>query len=201
MIAKINLLPWREERKEFQNKEFKKMMAMAVILTLAIVGAACLYLKSQLDYHHRINEKITAKITKLDEDIAKVAVLQQQKNDLSDKMALINSLTAKRFSLLVVLDHLTKNRPTGIFLGQLSQDDGVINITGYAQNNEQVAMFAKAIEGDVLSDVMITALVDTPLPADVRAKHAGGQLVQFVMTAKVFKDMPKGKTDSVDATP
>ena len=69
IMTQINLLPWREELRQEQKKQFATMAVMTCILAAAIVGLIHFQMQAKIDYQLSRNRFLTNEIKKVDEEI------------------------------------------------------------------------------------------------------------------------------------
>ena len=81
-MAHINLLPWREELRAEQQKEFVVMVVGAVIIAGLLVLLVHLRLAGMIDAQERRNTFLENEIAELDKQIAEIKDLETTKNTL-----------------------------------------------------------------------------------------------------------------------
>ena len=64
-MTSINLLAWREERRQDQKKEFGILAALMVALAVTTVGLIHMQMASKIDYQLDRNRFLTTEISKL----------------------------------------------------------------------------------------------------------------------------------------
>ena len=85
-MASINLLPWREARREERKKQF------LVSLGATLAGAAVsllfwdLTVNSQIDQQQSRNQYLSNRIALLDEEVAEIRDLQRKRTQLIERM-------------------------------------------------------------------------------------------------------------------
>jgi len=105
-MAKINLLPWREERRQQQTKEFYLLLAIAAGLALLLFGLAYYYFDQSIKFQNQRNSFLTAETAKLDEKIKEIEGLEAQKASLIARQEVIEELQANRTQMV----HLFENK-------------------------------------------------------------------------------------------
>ena len=81
-MARINLLPWRAERRKLRLQEFYSMLGMAAILAALISLAIVLYYNAKIDTQNERNAYLQNQITLLDAQIKEIAELDKKKERL-----------------------------------------------------------------------------------------------------------------------
>jgi type IV pilus assembly protein PilN len=114
-MAHINLLPWREERRQELKKEFLVTLALVFTLGVGLVLLADRVVNSQIDNQKARNQYLTENIKELDKIIAEIRDLQKRRNQLLDRMRVIQELQGNRPIIVRVLDQLVRTVPDGVF--------------------------------------------------------------------------------------
>ena len=143
---KINLLPWREERRETKKKEFLNVIVGVIILGGTIVGGVDRFYNSLIDNQTDRNTFLTAEITTLEGRIAEIDQLQQKKNELLSRMKVIQELQGNRPIIVRVLDQLVRTVPDGVFYTALSTKDKRIYVAGVAESNNRVSSLMRRLD-------------------------------------------------------
>lgn len=140
-MIKINLLPHREEkRKELKNK-FYSLMALAALISAAILILGGLYFSSQVSAQNERNAFITKENLLLDDKIKEVATLKQEIDALKARQEAVEDLQSDRNQPVFMMNELVKLSPEGLHLTLIKQDGQRISIKGYAQSHAVVGIF------------------------------------------------------------
>ena len=91
-MAKIDLLPWREARREKRNKDFKATLVLVAILSSAVVFAGFQYFKGAMQAQNARNAYLQKETTALDVKIREIQKLKELRSELIDRMELIQAL-------------------------------------------------------------------------------------------------------------
>lgn len=142
----INLLPWREERKEQQKREFLMMLGMGFLFAGGLVFCIHLWMNSEISFQNQQNAYLKNEISQLDKKIAEIEALQKEKQQLLAKMDIIQQLQANRPQVVRLFDGIVKTVPDGLFLTNLARTGTNILIDGKAESNTRVSTFMRNIE-------------------------------------------------------
>ena len=105
---KINLLHWRQKRRDRLQREFLNgLAAVGLVAVLLLVGAWRVY-ESAIDTQKARVAVIASEIEGLDARIAEIRVLQKKRKELLDRMRVIQELQGNR--PVSVADTLTRPR-------------------------------------------------------------------------------------------
>ena len=145
-MVKINLLPWRDERRQQLTKEFYYMLAAAAILAGGIVFAGNYYFDKSIEIQNKRNQYIQSEITKLDAQIEEIKELEKKKSDLLARKEVIEELQASRTQMVHMFDEMVKTIPNGVFLEKINQQGNRISMEGYAQSHSRVSAYMRQLE-------------------------------------------------------
>lgn len=145
-MARINLLPWRDElRKEKQTNFLIAMMVM-----LAITGALMLsvhyYFENRIDYQNSRNAYLKSEIKKLDIQISKIKTFEAEKKKLQAHLDIIQRLQSSRSEIVHLFDEVVRTIPEGVYLETLKQTGSTLSLIGKAQSNARVSSYMWNIE-------------------------------------------------------
>lgn len=146
-MTRINLLPWREERRQEQKKQFAMMALMSCILAAAIVGLIHFQMQSKIDYQLSRNRFLTTEIGKLDEEIKEISELQKVRRSLIERMEVIQDLQGSRPSIVHLFTEIVSTVPNGVYLQTLKQTGSNLLINGEAESNARVSTYMRNLAG------------------------------------------------------
>ena len=91
-MARINLLPWREERRKQRQRQFLTTLGGAAVLMVAVVGFAHTHISGLIEHQHKRNDFLNSEIRALDKKIAEIRELDETKRKLLARMEIIQQL-------------------------------------------------------------------------------------------------------------
>jgi type IV pilus assembly protein PilN len=145
-MARINLLPWREELRTQRKKEF----GIAILAALAGCGLLFLlvwvHINQRIDYQNARVRFLDDQITLLDKKIKEIDELEKEKERLLARMRAIETLQTSRPVVVHLFDEIVNTLPEGIYLKEINQTADVITIRGAARSNARVSNFMRAVE-------------------------------------------------------
>ncbi len=145
-MAKINLLPWREELRQQKQQEFLTGVGLAALLTAAILFAVHMHIESMRTYQNSRNSLLKSEIAVLDKKIKEIKDIESKKNKLLTKIDVIQKLQESRPQIVHLFDELPKSTPEGIYLTKFKQAGDKLTMIGMAQSNARVSAYMRAIE-------------------------------------------------------
>ncbi len=139
-MARINLLPWREEQRLQKNKEFLTLVVMIALLAGAAVLATLFFFNNKLTEQQAANELIVTENNKLDKALKEIESLEQRKEDIISRMKVIQDLQGKRPIPVRVWDDLSGAMPEALFLTKLERKGEELILSGKADNPNVVSV-------------------------------------------------------------
>ena len=177
-MAQINLLPWREERRQELRKQFLVTLGLVFVLGAGLVLLGDRIVNAQIEHQKARNQYLTQNIKELDKIIAEIRDLQKRRNQLIDRMRVIQELQGNRPIIVRVLDQLVRTVPDGVFYTSLNTKAKTITIDGVAESNNRVSSLMRRLDG---SDWLANPSLDKVSAAP----KFGDQATTFKLTVKV----------------
>ena len=143
VMTTINLLPWREEHRQKQKKDFVIMLGMIALLAAAIVGLIHFQMQAKIDYQLSRNAFMTNEIKKLEEEIKEISELQKVRRSLIERMEVIQDLQRSRPSIVHLFTEIVSTVPNGVYLETLAQTGSNLLINGQAESNARVSTYMR----------------------------------------------------------
>lgn len=164
-MATINLRPWREELRQERQKEYISALFLVAIVAGAIwwfvseaYGAS---IESQLERNGYIELQSKA----LDKKINEIRELRSKKDELLDRMQLIQDLQGNRPVIVRVFDEMARVMPEELFFKEVRVQGKNFSIIGMAASNDQVSTLMRNFDK--------SAWFENPNLQDVKANKGG----------------------------
>lgn len=177
-MAQINLLPWREARRQELKKDFLTTTALMVALGIGLLMLGDRVVNAQIDNQKSRNAYLTENIKELDKMVAEIRELQKRRNQLIDRMRVIQELQGNRPIIVRVLDQIVRTVPDGVFYSSLSTKGKTISVSGVAESNNRVSSLMRRLDA---SDWLANPNLDKVKAAP----NFGDQANTFNLTVKV----------------
>ena len=145
-MAHINLLPWREEQRQEQTRQFATVTALSLILTGAIVFVIHIAFNNQIAHQQYRNKILQDEITTLDTALKQIEELEETKEQLLSRMDVIQSLQRQRPQIVHLFDDIVRTVPEGIYLTSIKQSGDKLTIKGVAESNGRVSAYMRNID-------------------------------------------------------
>ncbi|MCR6700504.1 MAG: PilN domain-containing protein [Dokdonella sp.] len=145
-MAKINLLPWRVERRKQREREFYVLLGATAVAGVLAVLLGYLMMGAKIDNQNARNARLTAEIKKLDEQIKEIEELDRTRSRLLTRKNAIEQLQANRSQMVHLFDEIVKTIPDGTRLTGLKQSGDMLTLEGNAESNARVASYMRNID-------------------------------------------------------
>ena len=145
-MAKINLLPWRDELREQRKKQFIAMCVGVAILGLVAVMLAWLYFDHKLSDQEQANQLITSTNQTLDSQLKTLDGLQERRNAIIERMKLIQGLESQRPVTVHIIDELVRVVPSNMYITKFNRTGDKFTIEGRAESPNTVAELLRGME-------------------------------------------------------
>ena len=152
-MAHINLLPWREEQRQEQTRQFATVTVLSLILTGALMFLVHATFNGQIEHQKFRNKMLQDEINTLDASLKQIETLEDTKEQLLARMDVIQSLQQQRPQIVRLFDDFVRTVPEGIFLREIKQEGTQLTIQGVAESNGRVSAYMRNIDA---SDWMTT---------------------------------------------
>lgn len=146
-MARINLLPWRAERRKQRQKEFGVMLAAAALAGVVLWFLVNSYYNGQIDGQNARNAFLQAEIKQVEARIAEIEELDRQKARLLARKEVIEQLQANRSQMVHLFDSLVRTIPDGVVLTSIKQVGERLTLEGRSQSNARVSTYMRNLEG------------------------------------------------------
>lgn len=177
-MAQINLLPWREERRQQLKKEFLVTLGLVAVLGAGLVLLGDQVVNNQIDNQNARNTYLTQNIKELDKQVAEIKDLERRRSQLLERMEVIQRLQGNRPIIVRVLDQLVRTVPDGVFYTNLTTKGKSISISGIAESNNRVSSLMRRLDASEW-------LADPNLDKVRAAADYGDQATTFNMSVKI----------------
>ncbi|MDD7804497.1 MAG: PilN domain-containing protein [Endozoicomonas sp. (ex Botrylloides leachii)] len=145
-MAKINLLPWREELRELRKKVFFGIFCGAILLALVTLFIIDRFINSAINTQQIRNQYLNNEITQLEKKIVAIKDIKAKKILLLERMDVIKGLQGNRSVIVQVFDQLARVVPEGIYFKTLKIEGDLISLVGIAESNNRVAALMRQLD-------------------------------------------------------
>ncbi|CAA0085201.1 Uncharacterised protein [BD1-7 clade bacterium] len=145
-MATINLLPWREERREELKKEYLTILGAFVSVAVLMVFLIQMALSSSLENQDGRNQFLQKRIDELDEQVKEIESLKTNKNQLVERMKIIQGLQGNRPEIVHIFDEIVRTLPDGVYYSSISRKGEELEIEGVAESNNRISSLMRQLD-------------------------------------------------------
>lgn len=146
-MARINLLPWRAERRKARQKEFAGMLGLAALGGVLLAFLIVTYYNGRISNQNTRNQYLRGEITKVDGQIKEIEELDKKKDKLLARKEVIEQLQSNRSQMVHLFDSLVRTIPDGVTLTSIKQEGEILTLGGRSQSNARVSTYMRNLEG------------------------------------------------------
>lgn len=164
-MARINLLPWREELRRERQRQFMISILMTAILGVVLVFLVGMMFDQRVNHQESRNQVLRNEINALQTRIKRIEQLEQTRERLLSRKRIIEDLQASRSMTVELLDKLAKSIPVGITLNSVRQQGMDLTLSGYSQSNARVSAYLQSLDSsDLFLDPQLSVVKSSQRP-------------------------------------
>ena len=145
-MAKINLLPWREQRRQELKKEFLVVLGGVAVLGVVLVMLGDMIVSGAISGQEGRNTYLQKNIDELSLQVKEIQELEKKKQELLDRMKVIQELQGNRPIIVRIFDELVRSLPDGVFYNDLDRIGPIINLKGIAESNNRISSLMRNLD-------------------------------------------------------
>lgn len=145
-MARINLLPWREERRRQRSREFARQAVLTIFLAAAVGGYGWYHVNGLVEAQQDRNKYLEDQIAVLRDEIREIEELESTREQLVARMEIIQDLQQRRPQVVHLFDQIAARLPDGVHLVELTQRGDDLTLRGRAESNARVSSFMRNLD-------------------------------------------------------
>lgn len=202
-MARINLLPWREEARERKNKEFITQVVLILLLSAAVALAVWYYFDNQLTEQQRANDLVSQENQRLDGVLTEIETLEQRREEIISRMKVIQDLQGTRPIPVRVWDDLARAMPEALYLTSLKREGDLITLNGRADNPNVVSNLIRNLDDSHWMAASSVRSIQKDIPDSTETLSLEQQYVTFEVTTNIVSQvvLPEEGSEQGEATP
>jgi type IV pilus assembly protein PilN len=177
-MIRINLLPVKRKRKTQPLPPVVIQAILLLVVTALVLVFLGFHFSGKIEAMK--NEKATKemKLASLKEQLKEVENFEKLNKLFQKRKKIIEDLKKKQHAPLLLLDQVSAHLPEGIWLTNLTDKGGVVEISGYAFSNTELVSYVQSLKGS-------KHLTDVSLKESRQQKIGDALIYQFKMTLRV----------------
>ena len=145
-MRRINLLPWREERRQKRQRDFVVHLVLTALLAVGVAFGVHSYMQAQIEHQQERNAYLEGVIKDLDRQIQAINELKKRKAELTARMQVIEKLQSSRPTIVHLMEAFITTLPDGVQLTSATvTNDEKISIQGKADAQARVAAYLRRL--------------------------------------------------------
>ncbi|MFR0690873.1 type 4a pilus biogenesis protein PilN [Enterobacterales bacterium AE_CKDN230030158-1A_HGKHYDSX7] len=145
-MARINLLPWREQLREERKQRFLVILGAVLLASGALIFLGDQYFNAAIENQNARNDFLKKEIAVLDTRIKEISELKTRRQQLLERMKIIQDLQGNRPIIGRVFDQLVRTLPDGVYYTGLKKSGQTIAIAGAAESNNRVSNLMRNLD-------------------------------------------------------
>ncbi|HJS36050.1 MAG TPA: PilN domain-containing protein [Pseudoxanthomonas sp.] len=199
-MARINLLPWRAERRVQRQREFYVMLGAAAIAGLLLSFLLWFHYDGQVSGQTERNDFLKDEIAKVQAQNKEIERLDEQKRRLLARKDVIEKLQANRSQMVHLFDSLVRTIPDGVMLANIKQEGEVLTLQGRAQSNARVSTYMRNLEtSGWMTKPELSIIEAKPEEVKTLTNTGAGSALPYVFTLQVRLANPTAEQEAETA--
>lgn len=145
-MARINLLPWREEYRQEKKKEFLTQLAGVCVVAAIVAFGWIRFVDGAIENQNQRNEILQNEIAVLDTRVQEINELKKKRAQLIARMKVIQDLQGTRPTIVRYFDEMVRAVPDGLFFTNLTRQGDVVSIKGVTESSNRVSSFMRNLD-------------------------------------------------------
>lgn len=146
MIARTNLLPWRQRRRDRQRRAFVAQLCLVLAGSASLVCLAFVALDGQVAKQDARNEFLRASISELERQAAEIEVVRRRSEETLGRLRILSDLRRDRTATVRIFEELARTIAPGIHYTSLVLRGTQITAQGIARSNHDVSALMRSLE-------------------------------------------------------
>lgn len=145
-MTRINLLPWREERrKELQRQFFSILGGISILAGLCVYVVYAFY-SGQVDSQLARNKYVESQIAELEVKITEIRELQDRRDQIVDSMKVIQELQGNRPVIVHSMGAIASTIPEGVYYTKIEKTGLNYKMYGIAETNNRISKLMRNLD-------------------------------------------------------
>ncbi|USD37887.1 MULTISPECIES: PilN domain-containing protein [Ferrimonas] len=145
-MAHINLLPWRETRRQQLKRRYLGLLLVSVLAAVVLVVAVEQVLSALVASQQQRNQFLQQQIGEVERRIAEVAEVQRQSDALHQRLDLIVDLQRHRSVPVHLMSELHRVVVPGVYLTELMLQGSTLRLSGFCESNNHLANLLRQVD-------------------------------------------------------
>jgi type IV pilus assembly protein PilN len=182
-MIRINLLPVEEAQRAAGRRQ--ELALGTLVIAVAVLGlvAAHLWQGVRITSARRELRRLTQDIASIEGPYSDALRIEQQKQELREKLRVIGQLEAKKVGPVRILADLSSATPDKLWLTEFADTNGTLKLTGLGVDEQTVADFLRRLG-------TLTFFQSVDLDETSQVDQEGAKLKKFVIRGQIDYGAP-----------
>lgn len=145
----MNLLPWREQRRQLRIRRLQGWMLGMVLIVLLVIWRVDAGGRESLQRQARDDAATRQVMEGLDAQLERLAQQKVDHEQIRDRLEMLERLQAGRLSRVDLFERLAGAVPQGVYLTGLTAQGPRLRVTGVADSGSLVAQLLRNLSGEI----------------------------------------------------
>lgn len=145
-MARINLLPWRDQYREERKRQFLVVLAGVGVLAALVSYLWVSSVEAGIEQQKDRNQLLKTEIAALNKKVQEIRELKKRRKELLSRMKVIQDLQGTRPIIVRHFDELVRAIPDGVYLKKLNRKGKLIILEGVAESNNRVSSLMRNLD-------------------------------------------------------
>lgn len=160
MLHDINLLPWREEKRQQYKQRFYGMVVLGVLLALFLQWCGSLYIDHLKSVQRERNQQLQSYIAKLDKQLVNLKEIEAKHKSILTRLRLVESLQNERNKTTDFMNLMPELVPEGVYVDKIKMSGREVEMAGVSDSTARLATMLDNFENSTwLADVEMHSII------------------------------------------
>lgn len=139
MLHDINLLPWREEKRQEYKQRFYGMVVLGVLVAIGLQWFGSLYIDHLKTQQKTRNQQLQAYVQELDKQLINLKAIEAKHKSILTRLRLVESLQNERNKTTDFMNLMPELVPEGVYVHKMKMNGRDVEIGGISDSTARLA--------------------------------------------------------------
>lgn len=149
MLHDINLLPWREEKRQEYKQRFYGMVVLGVLMAIGLQWFGSLYIDHLKTQQKIRNQQLQAYVQELDKQLINLKAIEAKHKSILTRLRLVESLQNERNKTTDFMNLMPELVPEGVYVDKMKMNGRDVEIGGISDSTARLATMLDNFENSV----------------------------------------------------
>lgn len=181
-MTNINLLPWRESKREQDTRRFAFNLAATLAMLLLLIVMVHVALMIQVGHQTDRNKRLENEIAEVKKQIIEIKDLEIKRLSLIERMRHVQKLQSTRALTVRLFDELIRILPNGVFVTRMDRVGDKITLLGSTESNSNISILMRNIEASQW--IQLPQLTEIKKLSKIKGDGASEFKLSFILKPK-----------------